>query len=218
MPDLTFAVEGAAPVPFAAAPTLAFTLRITNLQQCERIQNVLLTCQLQIETPRRRYTPEEQRRLGDLFGEPARWSQTLRTMLWTHATVTVPPFDGAASVELLVPCTFDFNVAATKYFHGLEGGEVPVDLLFSGTVFFADADGQLQMTRIPWTKEARYRLPVAVWKEMMNLYYPNHVWLCLERDAFDQLADYKRSRSLPKWEQAIEELISIGAQTAKLSS
>jgi hypothetical protein len=233
MPDLTFAVEGAAPLPFAAAPTLAFKLRIANFEQGERIQNVLLTCQIQIETPRRRYTLEEQRRLADLFGEPARWSQTLRTMLWTHATVTVPPFDGEANVDLLVACTFDFNVAATKYFHGLDAGEVPLDLLFSGTIFFAEADGQLRMTRIPWTKEARYRLPVAVWKEMMNLYYPNHAWLCLERDAFEQLYDYKRRRGLPKWEQAIEELISgaesrpsgglrpqdvIGTQTAKLTS
>ena len=65
------------------------------------------------------------------------------------------------------------------------------------------------MTRIPWTKEARYRLPVSVWKEMMDLYYPNHAWLCLERDAFEQLYDYKRRRGLPTWEQTIEELVAI---------
>jgi Family of unknown function (DUF6084) len=209
MPELTFAVDGAAPVPFAAAPTIAFRLRIANAERDEHIQNVLLTCQIQIETPRRRYTPEEQRRLVDLFGEPSRWSQTLRTMLWTHASATVPPFDGDTQVELLVPCTFDFNVAATKYFYGLDAGEVPVDLLFSGTIFFAGADDQLQMTRIPWTKEARYRLPVAVWKEMMDLYYPNHAWLCLERDAFERLYDYKRRRGLPTWERTIEELLSV---------
>jgi hypothetical protein len=209
MPELTFAVNGAAPVPFAAVPTIAFRLRIANAERDEHIQNVLLTCQIQIETPRRRYTPEEQRRLVDLFGEPSRWSQTLRTMLWTHASATVPPFDGDTQVDLLVPCTFDFNVAATKYFYGLDAGEVPVDLLFSGTIFFAGADDQLQMTRIPWTKEARYRLPVAVWKEMMDLYYPNHAWLCLERDAFEQLYDYKRRRGLPTWERTIEELLSV---------
>jgi len=209
MPDLTFAVEGAAPVPFAAAPSIAFKLRIANAEPDEHIQNVLLTCQIQIETPRRRYSPEEQRRLVDLFGEPSRWSQTLRTMLWTHANATVPPFDGEIQVDLLVPCTFDFNVAATKYFHGLDAGEVPVELLFSGTIFFAGADDQLRMTRIPWTKEARYRLPVAAWKEMMNLYYPNHAWLCLERDAFERLYDYKRRCGIPTWEQAVEELLSM---------
>ena len=208
MPDLTFAVEGAAPLPFAAAPTLAFKLRIANFLQGEHIKNVLLTCQIQIELDAPPLYSRRATSAGGPLRRTGRWSQTLRTMLWTHATVTVPPFDGEANVDLLVACTFDFNVAATKYFHGLDAGEVPLDLLFSGTIFFADVDGQLRMTRIPWTKEARYRLPVAVWKEMMNLYYPNHAWLCLERDAFEQLYDYKHRRGLPKWEQAIEELIS----------
>ncbi len=85
MPDLNFSVEGAAPIPFAAAPTLAFKLRITNADPAEHIQNILLSCQIQIESTRRRYTPEEKGRLLDLFGEPARWTQTLRAMLWTHA-------------------------------------------------------------------------------------------------------------------------------------
>ena len=70
MPDLNFSVEGAAPIPFAAAPTLAFKLRITNADPAEHIQNILLSCQIQIESTRRRYTPEEKGRLLDLFGEP----------------------------------------------------------------------------------------------------------------------------------------------------
>ena len=141
MHDLSFAVEGAAPVPFAAAPTLAFKLRIANDDAAEHIQNVLLACQIQIESTRRRYNGEEQSRLLDLFGEPSRWAQTLRAMLWTHASVMVPPFEGETLVDLLVPCTFDFNVAATKYFHGLDEGEVPLNLLFSGTIFFAGDEG-----------------------------------------------------------------------------
>ena len=148
MPDLSFSVEGAAPIPFAAAPTLAFKLRITNADPAEHIQNILLACQIQIESTRRRYTPEEKGHLLDLFGEPARWTQTLRAMLWTHASAMVPPFDGEIVADLLVPCTFDFNVAATKYFSGLEQGEVPLNLLFSGTVFFAGEEGALSATRI----------------------------------------------------------------------
>jgi Family of unknown function (DUF6084) len=208
MSNLNFVVEGAAPVPFAAAPTLAFRLRIANDEPDEHIQNVLLTCQIQIESTRRRYSPDEQSRLVDLFGEPPRWSQTLRAMLWTHASAMVPPFEGQTLVELLVPCTFDFNVAATKYFHGIEDGEVPLNLLFSGTIFYTAEDGALRATRIAWTKEARYRLPVAVWKEMMDRYYPHSAWLCLERDAFEQLHEYKRRHGIPTWEQTIEELLS----------
>jgi hypothetical protein len=209
MPDLTFSVEEAAPIPFAAAPTLAFKLRITNADPVEHIQNILLTCQIQIESTRRRYSPEEQGHLLDLFGEPARWTQTLRAMLWTHASATVPPFEDEIVADLLVPCTFDFNVAATKYFHGLVQGEVPLNLLFSGTVFFAGEEGVLSATRISWTKEARYRLPVSVWKEMMDVYYPKRAWLCLERDAFDQLHEYKQRRGIPTFEQTVEELVSI---------
>jgi Family of unknown function (DUF6084) len=208
MPDLSFVVEGAAAVPFAAAPTLALKLRINNADPAERIQNVLLTCQIQIEATRRRYNRNEQFRLIDLFGEPPRWAQTLRAMLWTHASVMVPPFEGEIQVDLPVPCTFDFNVAATKYFDGLEEGEVPLDLLFSGTVFYAGEEGALRATRIPWSKEARYRLPIAAWKEMMDHYYPNRAWLCLEREAFERLHDFKRTHGIPTWEQTITELLS----------
>jgi hypothetical protein len=211
MPDLTFAVEGAQLVRFAATPMLAFKLRISNTDAVERIQNVLLTCQIQIESTRRRYRPDEQNRLLDLFGEPDRWSQTLRAMLWTHASVMVPPFEDKTLVDLPVPCTFDFNVAATKYFHGLLEGEVPLNLLFAGTIFYQNDEGALQATRIAWSKGARYRLPVAVWKEMMDHYYPNHAWLCLERGAFERLDQYKRTHGIPTWERAVEELLSLDA-------
>ena len=40
-------------------------------------------------------------------------------MLWTHASVVVPRFTGSVLADIPVPCTFDFNVAATKYFHGV---------------------------------------------------------------------------------------------------
>jgi hypothetical protein len=214
MPELNFAVEGAEPVRYAAAPTIAFKLQIASDDAAERIQNILLTCQIQIESPRRRYTPDEQDRLVDLFGEPPRWSQTLRAMLWTHAAAMVPPFEGKTQVDLLVPCSFDFNVAATKYFHGLEQGEVPLDFLFSGTIFFASEDGALRATRIPWTKEARYRLPISVWKEMMDHYYPSRAWLCLERDAFEQLFEYKRRHGIPTFEQTLQQLLSRETSSA----
>ena len=94
-----------------------------------------MRCQIQLEVTRRRYTAEDQEKLRDLFGEPDRWGQTLRNLLWTHVNVNVPPFQETTVVDLPVPCTFDFNVAATKYFHGLGDGEVPLCLMFSGTVF-----------------------------------------------------------------------------------
>lgn len=207
MPELSFQVEAAEAVAFAAAPLLALKLRVRNLPAQEQIQAITLRCQLQLEVTRRLYNGDEQARLRDLFGAPERWGQTLRTMLWTHTNLIVPPFTGETLVDLHVPCTFDFNVAATKYFAGLDAGEIPLALLFSGTVFYETAAGALQAAQIPLDREAKYRLSVAVWKEMMNLYYPNSAWLALHRDTFDRLYEYKRRRGLPTWEQALESLL-----------
>jgi hypothetical protein len=207
MPDLSFEVETTEAVPFAAAPLLAFKLRISNRETEEPIHTIALRCQIMIDPQNRRYTAEDQERLRDLFGEPERWGQTLRAMLWTHTNVVVRSFTGSTVVDLPVPCTFDFNVAATKYFAGLEDGEVPLSLLFSGTVFYATEDGSLQVAQISWEKEARYRMPVRVWKEMMNLYYPNTAWLCLRKDVFDRLYRYKVRRGIPTWEQTLESML-----------
>jgi hypothetical protein len=209
MPDLSFRIEGAAVVPYAVAPTLAFQLRITNANADETIHTVALRCQIQIEVTRRRYALEEQGRMRDLFGEPERWSQTLRSLLWAHASVIVPGFSGSTMVDLPIPCTFDFNVAATKYFEGLIEGEIPIQVMFSGTVFYADPDGVLQVAPISWEQEARFKLPVKVWREMMEAYYPNNVWLNLRRDVFERLYQYKTQRGIPTWEQALESVLPV---------
>jgi hypothetical protein len=214
MPDLNFEVERAEPVPHAASPQLNFKLRITDAagEAAISIPAVALRCQIRIEPTRRKYVDSERDRLLDLFGEPSRWGQTLKSMLWTHTSLVVPPFTGESVVDLPVPCTFDFNVAATKYFYALEGGEVPLCLLFSGTIFHADPEGSLQVSPIPWEKETLFRLPVQVWKAMMDLYYPNTAWLCLRQDVFDQLYLYKTRLGLPTWEQALERLLEAAAE------
>lgn len=208
MPDLNFNIEGAEAVPFAASPLLALKLRVTSADPEEHIHTITLRCQIQIEVARRTYNPDEQERLLDLFGQPERWSQTLRSMLWSNVIVVVPPFKGTTVVDLQVPCTFDFNVAAAKYFAGLENGEVPLCLLFSGSIFYESSEGQLQVMQIPWDRETTYRLPVRVWQDMIEIYYPNTAWLCLRRDVFDRLNLYKMQQGLPTWEQTVESILS----------
>jgi hypothetical protein len=203
MPELHFQIEGAEAVPHAAAPLIALKLRITNLPATEAIHTLTLRCQVQIEPAKRRYVPEEQKKLLDLFGEPERWSRTLKPLLWMNTSVAVPAFTDNLLVDLQLPCTFDFNVAATKYFHALNNGEIPVCVMFSGTVFYSSADGALQIAQVPWDREANFRLPVSIWKEMMDLHFPNTAWLCLQRDAFEQLYEYKMRHGIPTWEQAI---------------
>jgi len=207
MPDLSFQVEGAEVVTNAASPLLAFKLRLADANPAQTIHTVALRCQIQIEVTRRKYTPQDQERLLDLFGEPNRWGQTLRSLLWTHANLVVPSFKGTTLVDLPVPCTFDFNVAATKYFDGLADGDVPVCVQFSGTVFYANGEGGLQVALISWDKEARFRLPVKVWREMMQSYYPDSALLRLHKDTFDRLYAYKVQRGIPTWEEAIESII-----------
>jgi hypothetical protein len=212
MPDLSFHLEKAEAVPYAAAPMLTFHLRIDQIGDDETeklvpIHTVVLRCQVRIESARRRYSAPEQEQLLDLFDTPARWSQTLRPLLWTHTSAVVPPFTKNVVAELPVPCTFDFNLAVTKYFNALEDGEVPLSLLFSGTIFYEQPDAGLQVVQIPWEKEAGFRLPIKVWKDMMELYYPNTAWLCLRKDIFDRLQAYKSEQRLPTWEQAMESLL-----------
>jgi hypothetical protein len=215
MPDLDFHVESAAPIPFAAAPLLGFRVGVTNAAAGESIFSVALRCQIQIEVTRRRYTEQDQGHLRDLFGQPERWGQTLRNMLWTNVGATVAPFTGSTAVEVQVPCTFDFNIAATKYFHGIESGDIPLCFLFSGTVFYDGGDGAAQVAPISWSKETRFRLPVETWRAMMETYYPNSAWLCLRKDVFERLYEYKMRQGIPTWEAALERLLAAGEEKVK---
>jgi hypothetical protein len=208
MPDLSFTVESAGVVPFAATPLLSFTLHVSNRPATERIHSALLRCQVQLDVTRRHYNADEQARLRDLFGEPGRWSTTLRTMMWTHASVTLPPFAGEAQVDVQIPCSFDFNVGATKYFYGVREGDVPLTFLFSGSVFYESDAGALQVAPISWAAEARFRLPVQTWHELIDHYYPNTAWLALRRDVFDRLHRYKMERGIATWEQALEAVLA----------
>jgi hypothetical protein len=211
MPDLDFRVVGAEVLEYAAVPSLLFKLRIENLEE-ERIRSVALNTQIRISATQRHYDTVEQGRLLELFGEPSRWKDTLRSLLWTHTVLQVPAFSGSTVADMPVPCTYDLEVVAAKYFYALEDGEVPLEFLFSGTVFYAEEGGRMQAARISWEKEAEFRLPVRLWKEMMERYFPNSAWIRLRRDAFDQLYDYKIRRGLLTWEAAVEALLQASEE------
>jgi hypothetical protein len=216
MPDLNFQVEEAAPERFAAAPLMVFRLRVSEAvaagSEPTSIHAVVLRCQIRIEPSRRTYSAPERVRLSDLFGTPDRWGQTLRPMLWTHVSVTAPPFAGDAVVDLPVPCSADFNLAATKYFDALQGGEIPLCFLFSGTIFYETAESILQVEQISWEKEAYFRLPAETWRGMMDLHYPNSAWLSLRKDVFDRLALFKSRQAVYSWEEAIERLLDAAEE------
>lgn len=215
MPELAFQVRGAEALLSSLAPAIALELEVAQTgsnatpEPPAEIQTILLNTQIQIEAARHHYTPPEKPRLRDLFGEPERWRETMHPLIWTTLTTAVPQFEAATTVKLALPCTFDFQIAVTKYFHALEGG-VPLTLLFSGTIFYRNG-GPLQAAPIPWKSEARFELPAAVWKQAMDAHYPNTAWLALRRDVFERLYQYKAANSLATFDDAIEHAMEARA-------
>jgi hypothetical protein len=206
MGELSFACVDARPDRYAVAPLLLFKVRIAQ-SDGEPVHAIALRCQIRVEPRRRRYAPAEEERLLDLFGEPSRWSETLNPFQFAQVSHIVPAFTGSVDVDLPVPCTYDFDVAAAKYFHSLDGGEIPLLLLFSGTVFSHGETG-FTVQQIPWHHESAYRLPVTIWREMMDLHFPNTAWIRVRRETLDALQRFKATRALTSWDQALDELLS----------
>jgi len=207
MPDLDFRVVGVEAAAHGLTPLLHFRLEVTNVPATEKIHGIILQAQVHIQSSQRPYLDQEKRQLIDLFGTPDRWGQTLRTKLWTHASVTVRPFERRADAILPVQCTYDLNVTATKYFYALREGEVPLLFLFSGTVFYAGIEGKLQIQRISWDKECDFRMPVRVWQDLMEHHYPGSAWISLQRHVFERLYAYKLDHGIPTWEETISRLL-----------
>ena len=208
MPDLDFEVESADVLPYAAVPTILFRLGVQNAVEGEEIDSISLRTQIRIAATQRRYDHTEQGKLRELFGEPHQWKDTLRSLLWTNTDTIVTRFAGGRVFEMPVTCTYDFDVVGTKYFAALEDGEIPLEFLFSGTVFYRKDGGDLQAARISWEKEAQFRLPVRVWREMMDHYFPNSAWLRLPKDTFDRLYAYRSSNALLTWDRTLESLLN----------
>ena len=206
VPELGFAVHDARALAHSATPTIRFDLGIESLAGHE-VRSVMLHVQIQIAARRRGYGEEAQEQLVDLFGTPERWGSTLSTLPWLRTTVVVPPFSGSARVELDVPCTYDLEVKASRYLNALDGETVPLELLFSGSVFYAGAAGVLQTAMIGWDKEALFDMPVTVWRDMMDQHFPGSAWLRIDRDTYDRLNRYRSRAQHSNWEETLATLL-----------
>ena len=207
-PDLRFAVDGVEPVRFAAGPTLRFRVRVDELSGT-RVQSLNLNVQLRIDATRRAYDAATQERLFEVFGPPELWSRSLRSLTWTQATVVVPAFEHTTLVELDVPCSYDVAVASAKYFAALGEGDVPVEMLFSGTAFHAlPGGGPMRIAQIPWDREASVRMPVRVWREALDLHFPGAAWVRVNRDAFERLSAFRARNALTSWDAVFEALLA----------
>ncbi len=217
MPDLSFEILRASPVRDMITPALAFETRVKNGFPDEHVHAILLRCQIQIEVARRRYNSAEQHQLRDLFDDPSRWGDTLRPMTWANVSVNVPAFSGSMDFAITIPCAFDLTIGTAKYFHGIAEGEVPLTFLFSGSVFYDGGQGALQVAPISWNKEARFRLPVRVWKDLVEIHHPNTASLNLRRDVFEDLYRFKTSQGLATFEEAIQQMLAIAERERPVS-
>lgn len=202
---LRFACTGARPEPFAAGPSLVFDLRIST-DDGHRVHSVALRTQIRIEPRGRAYSDAEAARLVDLFGEPSRWGETLDPLQLATVGSTVLGFTGETTTEVVVPLTYDLDVAATKYLHGLADGAVPLLLLFTGTVFHAGPGG-VQVALVPWHEEAAFRLPVATWRAAMDDHFPNSAYVRVSTETLDALSAYRSTLAAPTWDDTFARLL-----------
>ena len=210
MTEVTFAVVDVSPQPYAVTPVLAARVGVAAVGD-DPVHAIALRCQVRIDPLRRRYSDDEAAGLLDLFGPRERWSTTQRTFVWLHCAVMVPGFSGATQVELPLECTYDFEVTAAKYMHALRDGTIPLQFLFSGTVFTQGERG-FAVQQVPWDREDRYDLPVSVWRDLMDQHYPNTGWVRLNRDTLDALAAYKSERGMLGFDDAVTSLLETSSQ------
>jgi hypothetical protein len=212
MAELAFGCTEARSARYAATPTLSLTLHITESTGI-RVHAIALRCQIRIEPHRRRYSADEARRLNDLFGDPSRWAETVKPIQLATVSAMVPGFTSLTEIELPVPCTYDLEVMSARYLQGLDDGTIPLLLLFSGTVFIANGDS-FSVELIPWSCEAAYRMPVAVWQDVVNDHFPGSAWLRCGRETLDALSAFKASHALPTWDATLSALLAAAAPPA----
>ena len=205
-PDPEFAILGARAVRYAAAPMLALDLQVSE-PSGRQVYMIALSIQLMIEPARRRYDDATRERLVELFGAPERWAVTTRSLVWSKLDVLVPAFTGSTTVSVPVACHYDLELAAAKYLHSLPDGEAPLALHFNGMIYYPAEDGGLQMVLVPWTKSIDFRMPVAVWKETIEHYYPNTGWVALRSQTLEALQREKLGRGLATIDACVEQLL-----------
>jgi Family of unknown function (DUF6084) len=211
--ELRFTVRDVVPEPYAAAPNLLARLRVEETTGAT-VHALALRCQVRIEPTRRRYDDLEEQGLLDLFGARERWADTMRSFSWVHTSAVVPGFTDGTDTDLVLPCTYDVEVAGAKYLQALDDGEVPLTFLFSGTVFTRGRGG-FEVEQIPWHHEAAYRLPVRVWRDLMAAHFPGQAWLRVDRDTLAALARYRGRHMHTSWDETLTALLTAASEVVE---
>ena len=132
---------------------------------------------------------------------------TTRSLVWMQLDVLVPAFTGTTVVPVPLPCSYDQELAASKYLYSLPDGEAPLALHFNGTIYYPGDDGALQMVLLSWDKSIDFRMPVSVWRETIEHYFPNTAWIALRSQTLDALRRAKLERGLATLDAAVQALV-----------
>ncbi|MFZ1995665.1 MAG: DUF6084 family protein [Solirubrobacteraceae bacterium] len=205
-PEVEFAVLGARPLKYAAAPMLALDLEVTETHG-RPVYMLALSIQLMIEPARRAYDEAAHERLVELFGAPERWAVTTRSLVWSALDIVVPAFTGRTTVTVPIACHYDLELAASKYLHSLTDGEAPLALHFNGMVYYPREDGGLQIVLLPWSNSIGFRMPVRVWHETIEHYYPGTAWVGLRSETLEALQRAKLARGLATLDDTVTALL-----------
>lgn len=202
MTAVHFAIASVRSDPHAAAPTLVFRV-VAEEPSGPPIQAALLRCEVYIDIGHRRYSATEGERLCEMVGQPAGWKDTMRPLLWATVPVVLSRCHGTVELDLPIACSYDFEVASAKYLRGLDGGEIPLVFLFSGTIFYGGGS-VVRVSQLPGDTETGFRLPVASWREAMSQHFGDSTWIRLDRQGFDALDRVRRLRGFVTWNQVVE--------------
>ena len=206
VPAPEFTILGVEAIKYAAAPMLEFTGHVSEPEGRE-VYTIALTAQVMIDPARRAYDDETRKRLVDLFGAPERWATTTNSFLWAELGVLVGAFTGATAFRLPIQSNYDLELAATKYLYSLPGDDVPLSFHFTGTIFYRGEGGKMQIVRVPWECSARYAMPIATWREMIEHYYSGTGWVTLRDDTLDALSRRKAARGMHSFDATVAQLL-----------
>ncbi len=207
-----FKVVSAEPVARSVEPALSFKGTITDASQ-RPVYLIALTAIVVVEPGKRSYAPGERERLMELFGGPERWASTTGAFRWAATSAMVHGFTGEGEFELVVPVSYDLEIASAKYFGALdEGGTVPLRFHFNGSILYERGDGRVQTTPVPWDRSERFEMPMEAWTTAHRRAPPLRNWVPLHSETVSRIEDLKAKMGAPTFDDAVTRIIDRAEQ------
>ena len=185
-----------APEPYAAVPTIMLRTADHRARPERTVHAVALRCQIRIEPQRRRYEHEEEQRLVELFGEPPRGATRCGRSCGRTWRRPSPASRARPRSTCRSTCTLRLRGRGRRSSSIRSTTARSRSCCCSPGTAFTRSERGMNVAPVAWHADASFRLPVAVWRQMMDLYFPNSGWVMLSRDTLDALTQFKADRAL----------------------